>query len=112
MEFITTTRGGRQLLRDSYLYYKNTSLNNQSSYWEYKGRSGNGCKVKIFLDEKENFSHEFGEQMHAPNSETVSALNKMKIDARVTDNTTNNIITTNIGGMHEVLVKLSCIDTI
>ena len=23
MEFITTTRGGRKLLRDSYLYYKN-----------------------------------------------------------------------------------------
>ena len=54
MEFITTTRGGRQLLRDSYLYYKNKSLNNGSSYWECKERrSGNGCKVKIVLDEQE-----------------------------------------------------------
>ena len=54
MEFITTTRGGRQLLRDSYLYYKNKSLNNGSLYWECKERrSGNGCKVKIVLDEQE-----------------------------------------------------------
>ena len=52
IEFITTTRGGRQLLRDSYLYYKNKSLNNGSSYWECKERrSGNGCKVKIVLDD-------------------------------------------------------------
>ena len=117
MEFITTTRGGRQLLRDSYLYYKNKSLNNGSSYWECKERrSGNGCKVKIVLDEQENFSHQFGQDTHAPNPEAVSALkirSKMKRDARHTDTTTNNIITTNIGGMHEaVLAKLSRIDTI
>ena len=37
----------------------------------------------------------------------------MKKDARHTDTTTNNIITTNIGGMHEeVLAKLPRIDTI
>ena len=37
----------------------------------------------------------------------------MKRDARHTDTTTNNIITTNIGGMHEeVLAKLPRIDTI
>ena len=37
----------------------------------------------------------------------------MKRDARDTENTNKNIITTNIGGMHEeVLVKLSRINTI
>ena len=117
MEFITTTRGGRQLLRDSYLYYKNKSLKNGSSYWECKEkRSGNGCKVKIVLDEHENFSHQFGHHTQAPNPEAVSALklrSKMKREARYTDTTTNNIITTNIGGMHEeVLAKLPRIDTI
>ena len=118
MEFITTTRGGRQLLRDSYLYYKNKSLNNGSPYWECKERrSGDGCKVKIVLDEQENFSHQFGQHTHAPNPDAVSALklrSKMKRDAlRHTDTTTNNIITTNIGGMHEeVLAKLPSIDTI
>ena len=99
MEFITTTRGGQQLLRDSYLYYKN----NGSSYWECKERrSGNGCKIKVVLDEQENFSHQLGHHTHAPNPEAVSALklrSKMKRDARHTDTATNNIITTNIGGM-------------
>ena len=54
--------------------------------------------------------------MHAPNPEAVFALklcSKIKRDARYTDTTTNNIITTNIGGMHEeVLAKLPRIDTI
>ena len=84
MEFITTTTGGRQLLRDSYLYYKNKSLNNGSSYWEGKERrSGKGCKVKIVLHEQENFSHQFGQHKHAPNPEAVPALklrSKMKRD--------------------------------
>ena len=75
-----------------------------------------GCKVKIVLDEHENFSHQFGYHTHAPNPEAVSTLklrSKLKRDARCTDTTTNNIITTNIGGMHEeVLAKLPCIDTI
>ena len=118
MEFVTTTRGGRQLLRDSYLYYKNKSLNNGSSYWECKERrSENGCKVKIVLDEQENFSHQFGQHTHAPNPEAVSALklrSQIKRDARHTDTTTNNIITTNIRGMHEEVLaaKLARIDTI
>ena len=120
MESITTTIRGRQLLRDGYLYYKNKSLNNGSSYWECKKRrSGNRCKVKIVLDEQENFSHQFGQHTHTPNPEAVSSLklrSKIKRDARYTDTlctTTNNIITTNIGEMHEeVLAKLPCIDTI
>ena len=68
------------------------------------------------LDQQENFSHQFGQHMHAPNPEVVSALklhSKMKKDARDTGNNTNNIITTILGGMYEeILVKLPCIDTI
>ena len=117
MEFITTTRRGCQLLRDSYLQYKNKPLNNGSSCWECKeSRSWNGCKVKVVLDEQENFSHQFGHHTHAPNPEAVSALklrSKMKRDARYTDTTTNSIITTNIRRMHEeVLANLPRIDTI
>ena len=56
---VTENRGGWQLLRDSYLYHKNKSLN---SYLECKERrSGNGCKVEIVLDEQENVSHQFGQ---------------------------------------------------
>lgn len=42
------------------------------------------------------------ETRHPPNAETVSALklhSKMKRDARDTDNTTNNTITTNTAGI-------------
>ena len=99
MGFITTTRGRRQLLRDSYLYYKKKSLNNERSYWECKKRrSRDGCKVKNVLNEQKNFSHKFGGHPHERNPEAVSALklrSKMKRDARDTDNTTNSIITTN-----------------
>ena len=81
-----------------------------------KRRSRNEYKVKIVLDEQENFSHQFDEHKYAPNTEAVSALklrSEIKKDARDTDNTTSNIITTNIGGMHEqVLAKLPRIDTI
>ena len=91
-------------------------MNNVSSYWECKERkSGNGCKVKIVLNEQENFSHQFGQHTHAPNPEAVTALklhSKTKTGARFTDTTTNNVITTNIGGMHdELLAKLPRIDT-
>ena len=116
MKFISMTRGRPQLLRDSYLYYKNKSLNSGSSYWECKERrSRNGCKVKTVLYEQENFSNQFGKHTHEPN-QAVSALklrSKMKRDAGYTDTTTNNIITTNIEGMHEeVFAKLPRIDTI
>ena len=117
MEFLTTTRGRWQLFRDFYLYYKNKSLSNGSLYWECKERrSGNGCKVKIVLDEQENFSHQFGQHMHASNTEAVSTLklrSKMKKDARYTETTTNDIVTTNMGGIHEeIFAKLPRIDTI
>ena len=57
---------------------------------------------KIVLDDQENFSHQFGEHTHTPSSKASSVLKlrfKMKRDARDTDNTTNNTITTNTAGI-------------
>ena len=57
---------------------------------------------KIVLDDQENFSHQFGEHTHTPSSKAASALKlrfKMKRDARDTDDTTNNTITTNTAGI-------------
>ena len=68
------------------------------------------------MDEQENLSHQFGQHTHAPNPEAVSALklrSKMKRDARYAGTTTDNIITTNIAGMHEEdFAKLPRMDTI
>ena len=50
MEFIETTKGARKLSKDGFLYTKNKTLTNGSTYWECsQRRSGNGCNVKITL---------------------------------------------------------------
>ena len=57
---------------------------------------------KIVLDDQENFSHQFREHTHTPSSKAASTLKlrfKMKRDARGTDDTTNNTITTNTAGI-------------
>lgn len=84
-----------------------------------EARTGNVRKGEVGMDGKlkstwmsSKTTVMFGEQMHAPNLETVPALlirSKMKGGA---DNTTN-VIVTNIGGMYEeVLAKLPRIETI
>ena len=46
MEFIETTKGGRKLSKDGFLYIKNKTLTNGRTYWECaQRRSGNGCNV-------------------------------------------------------------------
>ena len=46
MEFITTLKGGRKLVKDNVLYHKNETLTNGSTYWECdKIRSRIGCKA-------------------------------------------------------------------
>ena len=69
MEFVTTTtRGARQLLKGHYIYSKTKTGNNGNTYWEcVERRSGNGCKVKIVLDEGGNFLNQTGEHTHPPN---------------------------------------------
>ena len=56
MEFIETTKGGRKLSKDGFLYIKNKTLTNGRTYWECAQRhSGSGCNVKITLDAAERF---------------------------------------------------------
>ena len=56
MEFIETTKGARKLSKDGFLYTKNKTLTNGSTYWECsQRRSGNGCNVKITLDVTDRF---------------------------------------------------------
>ena len=46
MEFIETTKGGRKLSKDGFLYINNKTLTNGRTYWECaQRRSGNGCNV-------------------------------------------------------------------
>ena len=117
MEFVTTTRGTRQLLKDHYIYSKNKTGNNGNTYWEcVERRSGNGFKIKIVLDEGGNFLNQTGEHAHPPNPEHIDVKkirSDMKRDARETNTKTNNIITVDIAGACDgVLAKIGKVDTI
>ena len=117
MEFIETTKGGRKLSKDGFLYIKNKTLTNGRTYWECpQRRSGNGCKVKITLDAAARFATQTDQHTHAADPEGNNLLKAragIKRSARDTAEKTQNIITTNIAGFQEnVLARLPNIETI
>ena len=66
MEFIETTKGGRKLSKDGFLYIKNKTLTNGRTYWECAQRcSGNACNVKITLDAAARFVVQTHQHTHA-----------------------------------------------
>ena len=117
IEFITATRGARQLVKGDYRYNKNKSGNNGNAYWEcVERRSGNGCKVKIVLGEYDDFLNPTGEHMHPPNPEYTKAQrirSHMKRGSRKLDATTNNRIAANVAGAnYDVLANIGKIDSV
>jgi FLYWCH zinc finger domain. len=101
MEFIQTERNSRKLFYNGYLYVKNKTFDNGNTYWECEERrSGNGCRVKVLLDEGENFVRITGDHTHAPNPERSQALNiraQIRRESRLLpDRRTNNIVARNI----------------
>ena len=56
MEFITTSKEWRKLIRNNFIYHLDKTLENVNTYWECdKTRSGSGCKAKVVLDQQSNF---------------------------------------------------------
>ena len=65
VDFFQSEKGGRKLVRDGYMYHKNTTLGNGSTSWCgsvicttrecCERRSGNGCKAKITFDPNDIF---------------------------------------------------------
>ena len=101
MGFIKSTRGARLLVKDQYHFLKNKTGNGKI-YWECaERRSGNGCRVKIILDDNDYLVQQTGEHEHIPNSEKT-AVKKIRVSmkrvAQVSNATTNNIIAANIAG--------------
>ena len=117
MEFIETTKGGRKLSKDGFLYTKNKTLNNGRTYWERAQRhSGNGCNVKITLDAADRFVAQTHKYSHAADSEGSNLLKAragIKRSAKDTAEKKHNIITANIAGLQEnVLARLPNVETI
>ena len=70
MEFNETTKGGKKLIKDGFLYIKNKTLTDGRTYWQYaQRRSGNGCNVKIALDATGRFVAQTHQHSHAADPE-------------------------------------------
>ena len=105
MEFIETTKGGRKLSKDGFLYIKNKTLTNGRTYWECaQRRSGNGCNVKITLDVADRFVAQTHQHTHAADPEgndLLKARAGIKRSSKDTAEKTQNIITANTAGLQE-----------
>ena len=116
MEFIETTKGGRKLSKDGFLYIKNKTLTNGRTYCECaQRRSGNGCNVKITLNAANSFVTQAHQHSHAADPEgndLLKARAGTKRSAKHTAEKTQNIITANIAGLQEnVLARMPNIET-
>ena len=117
MEFIETTKGARKLSKDGFLYTKNKTLTNGSTYWECsQRRSGNGCNVKITLDVTDRFVNQTHQHSHAADPEGTKLLKArvgMKRAAKDTAEITQNIIAANVAGLPgDVLARLPNVETL
>ena len=73
MEFITSSKEGRKLVIEGYIYCKNKSLTNGSSCWECEERrSKNGCNARATLDENEEIIKRPSEHKHPPKPENIA----------------------------------------
>ena len=116
MEFITTHKGGRKLIRNNFKYHLHKTLENGKTYWECDKRgSRSGCKAKVVLYQLNNFLMQSGEHTHALDPEKVlvekwrPAIKRAAIE---TNASTSNIIAANIAGITEnVLAKLPRMET-
>jgi len=106
MEFFTSVRGARKLIYQNFIYCKNKTLRNGSTYWECsERRNGNGCKAKLLLDEGDNLLNESGD--HTPNPDRVRAevlRSNMKRDSRNSNARTNVVVSANIGAAEEAVM--------
>ena len=116
MELITTSKGGRKLIRNNFMYQLNKTLENSNTCWECDRRqSGSGCKAKVVLDQQNNFLRQSGKHTHAPDPEKVSIEKSRSVIKRAaigTNASTNNIIAANIAGVtNNILAKLPRMET-
>lgn len=85
MEFTTTERGARKLIRNGYIYLFKKNLANGSS-WECELRRRGECRASIKLDEAEDFLAEVNQHTHAPsNIKCETTKVKANIKRRATD---------------------------
>ena len=90
MEFTTTERGARKLLKDGYVYLFKKNLANGITSWEYKLRRKGECRASVRLDELDNFVDQVEEHAHPPSATTCETTKiKENIKRRARDSLDN-----------------------
>ena len=105
MEFIETTKGGRQIALDGYLYQKNKTLSSGITYWECaQRRSIDGCKGSIVVAPDDQFLRQASGHTHPPDPEKIAIVKSramMKSEAEHTRGKTQNVLTNNLLGLSD-----------
>ena len=96
MEFTTTERGNRKLIRDGYMYVFKKMLANDVSSWEcILRRKGAQCKASIKLSILDEFIGQNNEHTHPPSQmqvEVTKAKASIKRKTEATKETSEQIL--------------------
>ena len=104
MEFTTTERGSRKLIKDGYMYLFKKRLANDNSTWECEWLRNCECRPYTKLNVFEDFIEQRNEHSHPP-SQTKCNTAKTKVDLKrkATEimDTTRQILYTGLGNVSE-----------
>ena len=96
MEFTTTEKGRRKLIKDGYMYVFKKQLANDNSSWEcVLRRKESQCRATVKLSPTDEFIEENNEHTHAPSAtevEVTKVLMSIKRKAETTGETTQQIL--------------------
>ena len=117
MEFTTTERGNRKLIRDGYMYVFKKMLANDVSSWEcILRRKGAQCKASIKLSILEVYIGQSNEHKHRPSQtqvEFTKAKASIKRKAEATVETNQQILALEPRNISEgAAANLPCLDTL
>ena len=105
MEFTTTERGNRKLIRDGYMYVFKKMLTNDVISWEcILRRKGVQCKASIKLSILDEFIGQNNEHTH-PSSQTqvkvIKAKASIKLKAEASEETSQQILASELRNISE-----------
>ena len=105
MEFTTTERGNRKLIRDGYMYVFKKMLANDVSSWEcILRRKGAQCKASIKLSILDEYIGQNNEHTHPPSQtqvEVTKAKASIKRKAEATEETSQQILASELRNISE-----------
>ena len=106
MEFTTTERGARKLLKDGYIYLFKKNLANEITSWECELRRKGECRASIKLDELDNFVEQVNEHTHplsATKCETTKIKERIKRRARDSLDSQREIVSAEVQNVSEAV---------